>query len=176
MSRLFPLLAFVIVLVLLGFGLRWNTKHDPHSVPSPLINKPAPAFALPELATHGETISKRSLMGKPYLINVFASWCASCAVEQPLLTKWAKRLGITLIGYDYKDQPDAARIWLAQHGNPYQYVISDHGDRTALDFGIYGVPETYLIDAKGIIRYKKTGPLSPESLRQQLVPAIAALR
>lgn len=176
MSRLLPFIGFVLLAALLGFGIWWNTGHDPRTVPSPLINKPAPDFTLPELDDPAKTISKASLLGKPYLINVFASWCYVCSDEQPVLMAEAKRLGVPLIGYNYKDAPDDAKAWLAQHGNPYSVVIADLSGRTAMNFGVYGAPETYLIDAKGIIRYKRIGPLTPEVIAQQVEPAIDALK
>jgi cytochrome c biogenesis protein CcmG/thiol:disulfide interchange protein DsbE len=145
-------------------------------VPSPLIDKPAPDFALPELDDPSKTVSKASLLGKPYLVNVFASWCFVCGEEHPVLMTQANRLGVPLVGYNYKDAPDDAKAWLAQHGNPYSLVIADRSGRTAMDFGVYGAPETYLIDAKGVVRYKRIGPLTPEVIRQQLEPAIAALK
>ncbi len=176
MSRLVPFLGFVLLAALLGFGIRWNTGHDPRTVPSPLINKPAPDFVLPELDDPAKTVSKASLLGKPYLVNVFASWCYVCGEEHPVLMAEANQLGVPLIGYNYKDAPDDAKAWLARHGNPYSMVIADRSGRTALNFGVYGAPETYLIDARGIIRYKRIGPLTPEVIKQQLEPAIAALK
>jgi cytochrome c biogenesis protein CcmG/thiol:disulfide interchange protein DsbE len=176
MSRLVPFLGFVLLAALLGFGIWWNSSHDPTAVPSPLIDKPAPAFALPELDDPSKTVSKASLLGKPYLVNVFASWCFVCGEEHPVLMTQANRLGVPLVGYNYKDAPDDAKAWLAQHGNPYSLVIADRSGRTAMDFGVYGAPETYLIDARGVIRYKRIGPLTPEVIAQQLEPAIAALK
>jgi len=175
MNRLLPFLGFVALAVLLGFGLWWNRWHDPTAVPSPLINKPAPAFDLPQLDAPSRTISKASLLGHPYLVNVFASWCYVCGEEHPTLMTEAQRLGVPLIGYDYKDAPGDAKAWLAEHGNPYRLIVADRSGRTAMDFGVYGAPETYLIDARGVIRYKRIGPLTPDVIQHQLEPAIAAL-
>lgn len=176
MSRLLPLLVFVLLAALLGFGIWWNSSHVPDAVPSPLIGKPAPAFVLPELDDPAQTVSKAALLGKPYLLNVFASWCYVCSDEQPVLMVEAHRLGVPLIGYDYKDAPADAKAWLALHGNPYAMVLADRSGRTAMNFGVYGAPETFLIDARGIIRYKRIGPLTPDVIRTQLQPAIAALK
>ena len=176
MSRLLPLLGFLLLAVLLGFGIWWNSAHDPTAVPSPLIDKPAPAFALPKLDDPAQTVTKESMLGKPYLLNVFASWCFACGEEHPVLMAESQNFGIPVIGYDYKDDPDDAKAWLAKHGNPYHTVIADESGHTAIDFGVYGAPETFLIDGKGVIRYKCIGPLTPEVITQQLKPAIAALQ
>ena len=176
MSRLLPFFAFVLLAALLGFGIWWNSAHDPTAVPSPLINKPAPAYALPPLDEPAQTVSKASMLGKVYLVNVFASWCIACGEEHPVLMLESKNLGVPLIGYNYKDDPNDAKAWLAQHGNPYDMVIADTSGHTAIDFGVYGAPETFLIDAQGVIRYKHIGPLTPEVIAQQVKPAIGALQ
>ncbi|MGB4858367.1 MAG: DsbE family thiol:disulfide interchange protein, partial [Dokdonella sp.] len=113
------------------------------------------------------------LKGKPYLINVFASWCIACRDEHPLLMAEGARLGVPLVGLNYKDEPADAQRWLAQFGNPYDIVIVDYDGRAAIDFGVYGAPETFIVDAAGIIRYKRIGPITPDSLRDELLPAIA---
>ena len=145
-------------------------------MPSPLIDKPAPAFALPLLKQPTQTLSKTDMLGKPYLLNVFASWCFACGEEHPTLMAYRDKFGVPLIGYDYKDAPKDAKAWLTRHGDPYHEVITDQSGVTALDFGIYGAPETYLIDAKGIIRYKHIGPLTPEVIAKELEPRIAELQ
>lgn len=176
MSRLLPFCAFLALAALLGFGVWWNSAHDPTAVPSPLINQPAPAFVLPRLDQPARTVSKQTLLGKLYLINVFASWCAACAEEHPVLMAEAKNLGVPLIGYNYKDQANDAKAWLTQLGNPYSMVLADVSGHTAIDFGVYGAPETFLIDRKGVIRYKRLGPLTPEVIARQLKPAILHLQ
>jgi cytochrome c biogenesis protein CcmG/thiol:disulfide interchange protein DsbE len=175
MSRLLPFFGFALLVVLFGFGIWWNTQHDPRDVPSPLINKPAPAFVLPTLDDPSQIVSKASLLGKPYLLNIFASWCVACGQEHPTLMAEGAQLGVLLIGYNYKDAPEDAKNWLSQHGNPYGMVIVDRPGRTAIDFGVYGAPESFLIDAKGVIRYKHIGPFTPDIIAQELKPAIAAL-
>lgn len=176
MSRLLPLFGFLLLVALFGFGIWWNTRHDPREVPSPLIGKSAPAFVLPRLDDPAQTLSKASMLGKPYLVNVFASWCIACGEEHPVLMAYAHKLGIPLIGYDYKDAPEDAEAWLAQHGDPYDVVLADREGRTAIDFGVYGAPESFLIDAKGTIRYKHIGPFTPEIIEGELKPLIAQLQ
>jgi cytochrome c biogenesis protein CcmG/thiol:disulfide interchange protein DsbE len=175
MSRYLPLFGFALLLALFGFGIWWNTQHDPNEVPSPLINKPAPAFDLPMLDDPAHLVSKASLLGKPYLLNVFASWCIACGEEHPVLMAEGRSLGIPVIGYNYKDHPQDAKDWLRTHGNPYDLVIADFPGQTAINFGVYGAPESFLIDAQGVIRYKHIGPFTPASIAQELKPAIAAL-
>jgi cytochrome c biogenesis protein CcmG/thiol:disulfide interchange protein DsbE len=176
MRRFVPLLVFLALVGLFGFGIWWNTRHDARYVPSPLINKPAPDFALPKLDAPEQTVTKASLLGKPYLLNVFGSWCVACAEEHPVLMADGRQLGIALVGYDYKDAPEDAKAWLRDNGNPYDVVIADRPGRTAIDFGVYGAPESFLIDAKGVIRYKHIGPLTPKVIARELQPAIAALK
>ncbi|MEI7037986.1 DsbE family thiol:disulfide interchange protein [Fulvimonas yonginensis] len=176
MTRSLPLVGFLLLVALFGFGIWWNTQHDPREVPSPLIGKPAPAFALPHLDDPSRTLSKASMLGRPYLVNVFASWCIACGDEHPVLMAYAHKLGVPLVGYDYKDEPADAKAWLARHGNPYDMVVADHEGRTAIDFGVYGAPESFLIDAKGVIRYKHIGPFTPEVIERELKPRIAELQ
>ncbi|HEX7324072.1 MAG TPA: DsbE family thiol:disulfide interchange protein [Rhodanobacteraceae bacterium] len=175
LRRFVPLAVFGALVAFFVVGLVWNETHDARFVPSPLINKPAPAFNLPRLHHPAEFVTKADLLGHPYLLNVFASWCFACADEHPTLMAYHNRFGIPLIGYDYKDTDPAARAWLAEHGDPYHEVLTDQSGATSLNFGIYGAPETYLIDAQGIIRYKHIGPLTPEVIAKQLEPRIHAL-
>ncbi|TAN06893.1 MAG: DsbE family thiol:disulfide interchange protein [Rhodanobacteraceae bacterium] len=175
-ARLVPLIAFAALVAFFVVGLVWNQTHDARFVPSPLINKPAPAFNLPRLENPTQLVSKANLLGQPYLLNVFASWCFACAEEHPTLMAYRDRFGIPLIGYDYKDAPADARGWLQKHGDPYHEVITDQSGETALDFGIYGAPETYLIDAQGIIRYKHIGPLTPAVIAKDIEPRIRELK
>lgn len=172
MSRLLPLLGFFALLSLLGFGIWWNQHHAMNEVPSPLIGKLAPEFNLPQLDNPTEVVSRDDLLGQPYLLNVFASWCFACQEEHPVLNNYVKKLGIRLIGYNYKDQPQDAQQWLTRFGNPYSLILADQDGRTAIDFGVYGAPETFLIDAQGIIRYKRIGPLTPEVIARDLQPKL----
>jgi cytochrome c biogenesis protein CcmG/thiol:disulfide interchange protein DsbE len=174
-GRFVPLAVFAVLVAFFVVGLVWNQSHDARFVPSPLIDKPAPDFRLPLLDKPTGFLTKVDMLGRPYLLNVFASWCFACGDEHPVLMAYRDKFGIPLIGYDYKDAPRDARAWLARHGNPYHEVITDQSGDTSLNFGIYGAPETYLIDAKGIIRYKHIGPLTPEVIAKKLQPKIDAL-
>lgn len=176
MARLLPLLAFILLAALLGFGLHWNMKHDQREVPSPLIGKAAPAFSLPVLNQETRQFGSEDLKGKPYLLNVFGSWCPTCVDEHPVLVRYAKQLDLPLVGYNWKDDPADATAWLARFGNPYDVIVADTVGRTAIDFGVYGAPETFLVDADGVIRLKRIGALTPDYVEKQLKPAIAALR
>ncbi len=175
-ARLLPLAGFLLLLALLGFGIWWSSTHDMREVPSPLIGKPAPTFALPLLDEPARTFGSKELTGQPYLLNVFASWCVACRDEHPILMREGKRLGVKLVGFNYKDEPDDAKKWLAQFGNPYDVVIADHPGDIAIDFGVTGAPETFLVDADGIVRYKYISPITPEVIATELLPRIAKLK
>lgn len=176
MSRLLPFVAFALIVALLGFGIHWNRTHDMNWVPSPLIDKPAPEFTLPLLYDSTKTLGRKELLGTPYLLNVFGSWCVTCQDEHPVLMAQAKAFGVRLIGLDWKDDPDTAKRWLAQFGNPYDTIITDVDGKVGIDFGVYGAPETFLVDAHGIIRYKHTSNLTPEIIARDLQPVIARLK
>ena len=175
MARLLPFVLFLGLLALLGFGVAWNTTHDQREVPSPLIGKPAPEYSLPLLYETDKSLSSTALRGKPYLLNVFGSWCPACVDEHPTWMQATKDLGIPLVGFNWKDEPANAKAWLAQFGNPYSNIVADEVGRIAIDFGVYGAPETFLIDAQGIVRLKHIGPVSPDFIERELKPAIAAL-
>jgi cytochrome c biogenesis protein CcmG/thiol:disulfide interchange protein DsbE len=172
LKALIPLIVFVALAVLLG----WSLRHDPRLIPSPLINKPAPEFALPLLHQPDTQMTLADMHGKVWLLNVWASWCVSCRDEHPVLLEFSKRQLIPIIGLDYKDKRDDALAWLNQFGNPYTNSIMDTAGRVGIDFGVYGVPETFLIDGQGRIRYKFTGPLNPDSLEHVLLPHIKELQ
>lgn len=175
MSRLLPFIGFVLIVALLAFGIHWNRSHDMNWVPSPLIDKPAPEFTLPLLYDSTKSLSRKDMLGKPWLLNVFGSWCVTCQDEHPVLMAYGKKLGLPLIGMDWKDDPDTAKRWLAQFGNPYDTIIADENGKAGIDFGVYGAPETYLVDAQGTIRYKHIGNLTPEIIAGELKPAIGKL-
>ena len=174
--RLLPFAGFVLVLALLGFGIWWSQHHDLREVPSPLIGKPAPQFSLPLLADPAKKIGSADLAGQPYLLNVFASWCFACRDEHPILMREGKRLGVKLVGFNYKDEPADAKRWLAQFGDPYDVIIADLPGDVAIDFGVTGAPETFLVDAQGVIRFKYISPITPEVIATELLPRIAALK
>ena len=175
-ARLLPFAGFLLVLALLGFGIWWSGTHDLREVPSPLIGRPAPPFSLPLLDEPSKSVGSRELAGRPYLLNVFASWCFACRDEHPILMREGRRLGVTLVGFNYKDEPDDAKRWLAQFGNPYDVVVADRPGDVAIDFGVTGAPETFLVDANGIVRYKYISPITPEIIAAELLPRIAALQ
>jgi len=175
-ARLLPLAGFMLILALLGFGIWWSQYHAPREVPSPLIDKPAPQFALPLLDDPAKKLGSSDLAGQPYLLNVFASWCFACRDEHPILMQEGKRLGIKLVGFNYKDEPVDAKRWLAQFGNPYDVIIADYPGNIAIDFGVTGAPETFLVDANGVIRYKYISPITAEVIATELLPRIAALK
>lgn len=174
-KRLLPLLAFVLLALLLGLGVLRNSGKDTSAIPSPLVGKPAPAFSLPVLGEPGRLVTNEDLRGEPYLLNVWGSWCPACRDEHPVITELAQGGRIKVVGYDYKDEPEDAQRWLQQFGNPYSLVIADYDGRAALDWGIYGAPETFLVDAQGVIRWKFVGPITPEVVQQQLLPALETL-
>jgi len=171
-KALIPLIVFVALAILLGWGMR----RDPRVIPSPLIDKPAPEFALPVLHQPGTQMKLADMHGKVWLLNVWASWCVSCRDEHSVLLEFSKRQLLPIIGLDYKDKRDDALAWLNQFGNPYSQSIMDAEGRVGIDFGVYGVPETFLIDQQGRIRYKFIGPLNPDSLEHELLPHIKELQ
>jgi cytochrome c biogenesis protein CcmG/thiol:disulfide interchange protein DsbE len=166
MRYVIPLVIFVIVIVFLAIGL----GHDPHEVPSPLINKPAPAFRLAQLKDPGKTFSSQEMQGRVWLLNVWASWCVSCREEHPLLLEYARSGAIPIYGLNYKDKGDDALSWLTELGDPYVLSVADSDGRVGIDYGVYGAPETYLIDRNGIIRFKHIGPVTPDVWEQKILP------
>ena len=169
---LIPLAIFVVLLVFLAIGL----TRDPSEIPSPLIGKPAPEFTAPVLGKPGESLSKKDMLGQVWLLNTWASWCVACRQEHPLLVEFVKTNPLPIIGLDYKDKEADGKGWLARYGDPYTRAIVDADGRIAIDFGVYGVPESFLIDKAGIIRYKQIGPFTEEALRDKLVPLIKELQ
>jgi cytochrome c biogenesis protein CcmG, thiol:disulfide interchange protein DsbE len=165
---LLPLLAFLVLAIFLGLGLSLN----PREVPSPLIDKPAPAFSARLLAQPEKTLSRDELVGKAWILNVWASWCAPCRDEHPLWVDYAKRSPVPIYGLNYKDKAPAAQAWLQQLGNPYAESLADPEGRIGIDYGVYGVPETFIIDAKGVVRFKHVGPITPEVLRDKIEPVL----
>ncbi|QIL20755.1 DsbE family thiol:disulfide interchange protein [Thermomonas sp. HDW16] len=166
---------FIALMGLLLYGVRKSGDADREALPSPLIGKPAPAFDLPLLHEPGTRIKNKDLAGAPYVVNVWASWCPECRVEHPVLSKFALTKRVRFVGYNLKDGRSEALRWLEQFGNPYMLVIADEDGRAAIDWGIYGAPETFLVDAKGIVRWKRVGAVTDEVLQQQLIPALEKL-
>jgi cytochrome c biogenesis protein CcmG, thiol:disulfide interchange protein DsbE len=172
LKYIIPLILFIVIAIFLAVGLKLNPK----DIPSPLIGKPAPAFSAPKLAAPEQKLSTADLNGKVWLLNVWASWCVSCREEHPVLNELAKQQVVIIIGLNYKDAPEAAKQWLANLGNPYNDSIMDQDGRIGLDYGVYGVPETFVIDKKGIVRHKHTGPITPDVIQRDLLPLIGKLQ
>ncbi len=175
-SRWLPLAMFAALAVLLAAGVWMSRKPDRDALPSPLIGKPAPAFALPVLHEPARSVRLQDLRGQPFLLNVWGSWCVECRVEHPVLTRFAETRRVRVVGYNWKDEPADALRWLAQFGNPYWVVLSDVEGRAAIDWGIYGAPETFLVDADGIIRWKHVGPLDDGVIADELEPLLRGMR
>jgi len=169
---LVPLLGFLVLAAFLLRGLWLN----PREVPSPLIGKPAPVFEKAKLAQPNEMFSSKEMAGQVWILNVWASWCTPCRVEHPLMNELASKKIVPIIGMNYKDTPEAGRKWLAELGDPYDIVFIDYDGKLGIDFGVYGVPETFVIDKQGIIRYKHIGPVTAEAMAKKIVPLVQELQ
>jgi len=172
MKYFIPLGIFVGLTALLAVGL----KIDPRKVPSPFIDKPAPAFELPRLYQTTQTVTPDDMLGKVWMLNVWASWCVACRAEHAVITQLIQATELDVIGLNYKDAPEEAKRWLQHFGNPYYAIAVDAEGRTGIDWGVYGVPETFIIDQHGKIRLKHIGPVSETDARDTLMPLIAQLR
>lgn len=172
MSRGWVVGVFVALVVLLAVGLTLN----PREVPSPLIGKPAPAFELPLLDAPGKRFSQKDMLGQVWVLNVWASWCPPCLEEHPVITALAKDDPAPIVGLNYKDERKNALPWLERNGNPYRLVAQDLDGRIGIDYGVYGVPETYVIDRQGVIRHKHIGPMTPKAVRERIAPLLKELR
>jgi len=172
MRYIWPFVAFVVLAGFLYVGLGLN----PHEVPSPLINKPAPAFTLPQLHDPAKQFVSQDMNGKVWLLNVWASWCVSCREEHPVLMALARQNIVPIYGLDYRDNRKYGEAWLRNGGDPYTVIASDTEGRIGIDYGVYGVPETYVIDKQGVIRYKQIGAVTHESLQEKILPLVAELQ
>src|SRR5271166_2700482 len=171
LAFLLPAALFAGLLVVFSIGLR----HDPHLLPSALIDRPAPDFALPGLSESADGLTRKDLEGRVTLVNFFASWCAPCREEHPELMALGRVSGVTLDGIAYKDKPEESHRFLERLGNPFGRIGVDRNGTTAIDFGVYGVPETYVVDATGHIRYRHVGPLTAEDVKREILPLIEQL-
>ena len=169
---LLPLIAFIILAAFLLVGLNLN----PRKVPSPLIGKPAPVFNLQQLHEPENVFKSKDNLGKVWLLNVWASWCASCRDEHPLLVQLAKANVVPIYGLNYKDKRNLAIQWLEQLGDPYTKSIMDPEGRVGIEYGVYGVPETYVIDKSGVIQYKQIGPVTVDVLEKTILPLVKELQ
>lgn len=168
---LIPLLIFICLVVLFRIGL----NYDPRRVPSPLVDKPVPAFSLPELKNPAGTLGSDDLRGQVTLLNVWASWCVACLHEHPLLMELAQNSNIRIYGLNYKDEREDAIQWLARHGDPYVQSAFDYDGKIGIDLGVYGVPETFVVDREGIIRHKFIGPITAQIIEDTLMPLLDRL-
>jgi cytochrome c biogenesis protein CcmG/thiol:disulfide interchange protein DsbE len=171
LKYLIPLAIFLVLVVFLAIGLTRN----PQELPSALIDKPAPTFRLPQLKQPDRTFSAEDMRGKVWLLNVWASWCIACRDEHPLLIEYAKSGAVPIYGFNYKDKREDALAWLEEFGDPYVLSAVDLDGRVAIDYGVYGAPETYLIDKSGTIRLKHVGPVTPDVWSQNILPTVQAL-
>lgn len=172
LRHLLPAFALLGLVVILAIGL----TRDPREVPSPLVGKPAPDFSLSVLGASPDTrLTTAELRGRPVLVNFFASWCAACVIEHPFLMQLAAQ-GVEVIGVDYKDTEAEVSAWLARHGNPYRTIALDPEGAAGLDWGVYGAPETYVLDAQGVIVHKQIGPLDETIWREKIAPLLATTR
>jgi cytochrome c biogenesis protein CcmG/thiol:disulfide interchange protein DsbE len=169
---LLPLGIFVVLLIFLGIGLTLN----PRELPSALKDKPAPAFNLAQLQDSSKTFTPTEMKGKVWLLNVWASWCVSCREEHPVLLDLSKQGTVPIIGLNYKDERENGLRWLQLHGNPYVLTAYDREGRVGIDYGVYGVPETFVIDKTGVIRYRHPGPISRDALKNKILPLVKELQ
>jgi cytochrome c biogenesis protein CcmG/thiol:disulfide interchange protein DsbE len=166
-----PLAVFIALAAFLAVGL----TRDPREVPSPFIDKAAPAFRLQQVADEKLAFAPADMKGKVWLLNVWASWCASCRVEHPVLVEMSKKNLVPIVGLNYKDKREDALQWLRRYGDPYSLSAYDVEGQVGIDYGVYGAPETFVIDKQGVIRYKQIGPITPEALEEKILPLIRKL-
>ena len=169
---LLPLILFLALIVFLFVGL----SRDPNEIPSPLLDKPAPAFNLPQLADPQRSFKSEEMRGRVWLLNVWASWCEACRDEHPVLLELARARVVPIYGLNYKDERQDALNWLEEFGDPYTTILVDADGRVGIDYGVYGVPETFVIDREGVIRYKQIGPVTVEALRDKIIPLVKELQ
>ncbi|MEJ2454115.1 MAG: DsbE family thiol:disulfide interchange protein [Candidatus Thiodiazotropha sp.] len=169
-----PLVIFALIASFLAWGLKRD--YDPKHIPSPLIGKSVPEFTLPSLEQAETMVSNKDLLGNVYLLNVWATWCISCRAEHETLVQLSRSGKVDIVGLNWKDERDKAQVWLRQLGNPYSVNIFDKKGRTAIDLGVYGAPETFLVDSQGIIRFKHAGPVTHDLFNNKILPLIEQLK
>jgi cytochrome c biogenesis protein CcmG/thiol:disulfide interchange protein DsbE len=173
LNRFVPLVLFLLLAVMLMWGL--DPSRDTKEIPSPLINKSLPNFSLPDLMEPNLQLTEQIFHGKVTLLNVWGSWCVVCVYEHPFLRQLAG-YGVNVVGMNYRDEAQAAREWIEEHGNPYEYIIADFDGSYGIDLGVYGAPETFLIDKQGVVRFKHVGPLRAELWRSEIAPLYQQLK
>ncbi len=169
---LLPIVAFIALVVFFAMGL--NPKRDIREIPSPLIGKTAPVFTLPDVLSPDKSVGNAALAGQVYLLNVWATWCVGCREEHETMMAISRQKTVPILGLDWKDERDKAQAWLTQLGNPYDVVAFDDRGRTAIDWGVYGAPETFLVDKKGRVVFKHIAPMTMEVWQKEFLPRIAA--
>jgi cytochrome c biogenesis protein CcmG, thiol:disulfide interchange protein DsbE len=171
-ARLLPLAVFLALATLLGAGIWLAQVRDPNAIPSPLVGRVAPGFMLPALHEPERMVDSRDLKGQPYLLNVFGSWCPGCRDEHPVVERLARSGALPVVGFNWKDEREDALRWLARYGDPYAEIAVDYEGRTAIDYGVYGAPESFLIGADGTVLYKHIGPLTWDAVQREILPRI----
>jgi cytochrome c biogenesis protein CcmG/thiol:disulfide interchange protein DsbE len=166
-----PLVVFIALAIFLAVGL---TK-DPREVPSPFIGKPAPSFKLERLREPSQAFGPDEMKGKVWMLNVWASWCVACREEHPVLVEFSKRNSVPIVGLNWKDSRENGLKWLGRFGDPYALSVFDGDGRVGIDYGVYGAPETFVIDRDGVIRYKQIGAITPEALDEKILPLLKSL-
>jgi cytochrome c biogenesis protein CcmG/thiol:disulfide interchange protein DsbE len=169
-GRLLPVIIFLALAILLAFGLKIADHKT--EIPSPLIGKQMPEFSLPLLGQEETMVSDQDLLGQPFLLNVWASWCPTCRYEHPVITDLAESGIVRVIGLNYRDEAADAQQWLRRFGNPYEFSLADFSGRTGIDFGVYAAPESFLVDAQGIVVFKQIGAMTPEIIEQEIIPRL----
>lgn len=172
-SRILPLAAFLLLLGLLLVGLRIADKKT--QIPSPLIDKPVPAFDLPVLGKAEQRMSAESFLGKPYVVNFWGSWCVTCRAEHPVITELSRMGVVDIVGLNFRDEEQDAMAWLRRFGDPYSVSLVDYDGRTSIDFGVYAAPETFLVDASGKIVFKHLGEMTMEVIETEILPRLASM-
>ena len=169
-GRLIPVILFVALGILLAVGLKIADHKS--EIPSPLIGKPLPPFELPVLGQPERVLTNDDLIGEPFLLNVWASWCPTCRVEHPYIEELARSGAVRVVGFNYKDELPDAVAWLARFGDPYEITLQDYSGRYAIDLGVYAAPESFLVDADGTIIFKQIGAVTPEVIENEILPRI----
>jgi cytochrome c biogenesis protein CcmG/thiol:disulfide interchange protein DsbE len=169
-GRFVPVILFLALGVLLAVGLKIADHKT--EIPSPLIGKPLPPFELPVLGQPDNVLTNDDLVGTPFLLNVWASWCPTCRIEHPFIEELAESGALRVVGFNYKDELDDAQAWLARFGDPYEITLQDYSGRYAIDLGVYAAPESFLVDANGTIIFKQIGAVTPEVIRNEILPRI----